>query len=319
VENGEKWLTRAADWFDSVQQFDKDLKDFELPESVRKVSQPPKEERYRDEWTNIRLSQPKPGDFFNRRTCSWYINSKRKETVLLLGLIPFTNGDVEKARQFWDRLKILDQEFYEEQKQVGKENATTHARLIWNIENNKISLYATPDEMKVFDTPQLRLAVLLADLDMENESYKKAEFKYRHLLEIGDIKRRPDRASYIVYALGISQMMQFKIDESINTFKYFASGAFLSDTISSPRALNAYANYMTQSTSHSENFLKGVQCYAYIARKYQDTDIGNNAVFFLATCYDRSGERSKAKELYRYYLSKNPNGEYTKHAIKGLR
>ncbi|MDR2756284.1 MAG: hypothetical protein LBC20_11310, partial [Planctomycetaceae bacterium] len=55
VENGEKWLTRAAEWFDNVQKFDKDLKDFELPESVRKVSQPPKEERYKDRWTNIKL------------------------------------------------------------------------------------------------------------------------------------------------------------------------------------------------------------------------------------------------------------------------
>jgi hypothetical protein len=53
-------LTRAAEWFDNVQQFDKDLKDFELPESVRKVSQPPKEERYKDRWTNVKLSQPKP-------------------------------------------------------------------------------------------------------------------------------------------------------------------------------------------------------------------------------------------------------------------
>jgi hypothetical protein len=63
ADNGEKWLTRAAELFDNVQQFDKDLKDFELPESVRKVSQPPKEERYKDRWTNIKLSQQEPGQF----------------------------------------------------------------------------------------------------------------------------------------------------------------------------------------------------------------------------------------------------------------
>ncbi|MDR2441874.1 MAG: hypothetical protein LBE12_21170, partial [Planctomycetaceae bacterium] len=178
-----KCLTHAAEWFDNVQQFDKDLKDFELSESVRKVSQPPKEERYKDRWTNIKLSHPKPGQFFNRRSCSWYWNSKRKDVTLSQGLIAFAKEDYETAEKHWNLLAELDKEFYAQQKASGWENATTLARLTWNLRNPKGSLYATPEEMASFKDPKRRLAILVADLYYESEQHQKALSIYQRLEE----------------------------------------------------------------------------------------------------------------------------------------
>jgi tetratricopeptide (TPR) repeat protein len=316
VDNGEKWLTRAAEWFDNVQQFDKDLKDFELPESVRKVSQPPKNERYRDEWTNIRLSQPKPGDFFNRRTCNWYINSKQKDVVLLLGLIPFTNGDFENAKRLWDKLPVLDKEFYEEQKQVGKESTITYARLIWDLENQKTSLYATPEEMSVFDQPHLKLAVFLADMDMENENYKAAEKKYRRILDMQEVKVKKDRSSYVVCALATSLLMQFKTTEAMKFYMFFAPGGVFEKSVSAPKALLNYAGYMAQSTYKQENFEKGIKCYEYMISHFPQTPQGQDALFHIADCYVRNGDTTNAIRFMTMYISKYPNGGYCEHAKK---
>jgi hypothetical protein len=53
----------------------------------------------KDRWTNVKLSQPKPRQFFNRRSCSWYWNSKRKDVTLLQGLIAFAKEDYETAEK----------------------------------------------------------------------------------------------------------------------------------------------------------------------------------------------------------------------------
>jgi tetratricopeptide (TPR) repeat protein len=318
VDNGEKWLTRAAEWFDNVQQFDKDLKDFELSESVRKVSQPPKNERYRDEWTNIRLSQPKPGDFFNRRTCNWYMNSKQKDIVLLLGLIPFANNNIEKAMHFWDKLIILDQKFYEEQKQTGKEKTTTSVRLIWDLENHKTSLYATPEEMAVFDQPHLKLAVLLADIDMENENYKAAEKKYRRILDMQEVKVRKDRSAYVAYALANSLLMQFKTVEAMKIYCEFGPQGYFKETTSAPQALLNYANYMTQNTNYISDFEKGVLCYKYISAQYSETKEGQWALYLLGDTYVYIGQISNAMITWNMYLQKYPQGGYVTHVKKKL-
>jgi tetratricopeptide (TPR) repeat protein len=185
-----------------VQKFDKDLKDFELPEAVRKASTPPKNERFTDRWNNVKMSQPKPGDFFNRRTCAWYWNSKRKDVTLLQGLVVFAKENYETAEKHWNILAELDKEFYVQQKAAGWENATTLARLIWNLRNQKGSLYATPEEMASFKDPKRRLAILIADLFYESEKHKEALSIYQRLenRELGTLSK--NEKAYVMLEIG---------------------------------------------------------------------------------------------------------------------
>jgi hypothetical protein len=207
-------LTRATEWFDNVQQFDKDLKDFELPESVRKISQPPKNERYKDRWTNIKLSQPKSGQFFNRRSCSWYWNLKRKNATLLQGFVAFAKEDSETAEKHWNLLAELDKEFYAQQKVSGWENATTLARLTWNLRNQKGSLYATPEEMANFKDTKRRMAILIADLYYESEQHQKALSIYQRLenRELGTLSK--NEKAYVIYGIFACLCWVPKINEN---------------------------------------------------------------------------------------------------------
>jgi tetratricopeptide (TPR) repeat protein len=316
VENGEKWLTRAADWFDSVQQFDKDLKDFELPESVRKVSQPPKEERYKDRWTNVKLSQPKPGDFFNRRSCSWYWNSKRKDITLLQGLVAFAKEDYETAEKHWNLLAELDKVFYAQQKKSGSENTTTLARLIWNLKNQPGSLYATPVEMTVFTDSKQRVAVLIADLSMEAQNYSSAEKHFRALLLDRGIKNNKNQSAYCTFALATALMMQHKSKEAVQLFEMFGPNHPFDKTLSAPRAILHYANYQTQYVNQPYKFINGNRAYEYLIKTYPDTPQADSAFYYRARNYAVAGDIPTAVKMLKLYLQTYSNANYKDYALR---
>jgi tetratricopeptide (TPR) repeat protein len=316
VDNGEKWLTRAAEWFDNVQKFDKDLKDFELPESVRKVSQPPKEERYKDRWTNIKLSQPKAGQFFNRRSCSWYWNSKRKDVTLLQGLVAFAKEDYETAEKHWNLLAELDKEFYSQQKVSGSENATTLARLTWNLKNQPGSLYATPLEMTAFIDIKQRTAVLLADLCMEMQDYRLAEKRFRGLLLDIGIKNNRNQSAYCTFALATALVMQHKSKEAIKLFEMFSPNRPFDKTPSAPRAILNYANYQTQFINHPDRFINGNRAYEYLIKTYPNTKQADTALYYRARNCAVTGDISTAIKMLKLYLQTYPNANYKDYALK---
>jgi len=138
-DKAEPWLLRANKWFGEVKKTDAALLKLEVPDKSKAVSQPPREERFTDEWSNIKLSQPKPGDLFNRRECSWYISSKHKDAVLWLGMIAYANKDYNVAKTWWEKLYVIDPYF----KQADNSpSGSTTQRLMWNLEHNNASLFA---------------------------------------------------------------------------------------------------------------------------------------------------------------------------------
>jgi hypothetical protein len=305
LANGEKWLNRATDWFDEVQKFDKDLKDFELPESVRKASTPPKNERFTDRWNNVKMSQPKPGDFFNRRTCAWYWNSKRKDVILLQGLVAFAKEDYETAEKHWNLLAELDKEFYAQQKAAGWEDATTLARLIWNLRNQKGSLYATPEEMASFKDTKRRLAILIADLFYESEKHKEALSIYQRLenRELGTLSK--NEKAYVM--LGIFNC--FCWDKNVDEIAYIEpkSKLFIG-TPSECRAVFGYANRITQ-RGNLESYFRSIRSLEYCISKFFDSDdIETILFFYIDRCKaiadtinsnDFCDEKSTVRELYQ--------------------
>jgi hypothetical protein len=315
LENGEKWLTRAADWFDNIQQFDKDLKDFELPESVRKVSQPPKNERYKDRWTNIKLSQPKPGQFCNRRSCSWYWNSKRKDITLLQGLVAFAKEDYETAEKHWNLLSELDKEFYAQQKASGWENATTLARLTWNLRNQKGSLYATPEEMASFKDPKRRMAILIADLFYESEQHQKALLIYQRLenRELGTLSK--NELAYVI--LGIFNC--FCWDKNIDEITYIEPKIkFFDGTPCKSRVILAYANRLASSPNFDRIF-KSIKVFQYIAEKDNAFENQAFALFMIGLLYSQCTDNAKAVAHYRNCLNNkicSPYHDEMKNFIK---
>ena len=268
LENGEKWLTRAAEWFDSARQFDKDLQSFELPEQVRRASTPPKNERFKDRWENVRLSQPKPGDLFNRRTCEWYWNAKRKEVTVLQGLVAFAKEDHETAEKHWNLLSELDKEFYAQQQAAGWGDATTYSRLIWSLKNKKSSLYARPEEMSEFKIPKRRLAVLIGDCFYMSEKPMVAMSIFQRLeaKELGQMSK--NETAYVTVAIFNCMCWDGRLDEIAyleSKLKHFVG------TPSESRAVLGYANRLKMPHGfgvHPKTF----EAYDYLIKKFPGTD-----------------------------------------------
>ena len=327
IEKGEQWLNRAAEWFDSARQFDKDLQEFELPEQVRRVSTPPKNERFKDRWENVRLSQPKPGDLFNRRTCEWYFQSKQKELVLMRGLIAFAKNDLEPARECWGQLTILDKDFYEAQAQNGWGNATTHYRLMQRIKHQPGALFATTEEMNSFKGTKRRLAVLIADLYYLAEEPRKAYMLYQ-LLESGTFGTLSyNEKAYICFA----KFSCMGWEPHANEIAYIESKlkAFVG-TPSEVRTILGYANRLTarvsqDDLSHGSNSLqKKVKAYEYLVQKFPETEEAEYSTYVLGMIYAELAEdalaqqgfstaleyMSRIRKSYERQIEKNPSGPY---------
>jgi hypothetical protein len=231
----------------------------------------------KDRWNNVKLSQPKPGQFFNRRNCSWYWNSKRKDATLLQGLIAFAKEDYETAEKYWNLLAELDKEFYAQQKASGWENATTLARLTWNLRNQKGSLYATPEEMASFKNPKRRLAILVADLYYGSEQHQKALSIYQRLeenRELGTLSK--NELAYIMFGIFSCLAWYPNIDE----ITYLSPRIkLILGTPSESRTILGYSNRLTQK-NNIEAYLRSLKVLEYYILKYPDSEEMETICFF---------------------------------------
>jgi tetratricopeptide (TPR) repeat protein len=288
------------------------LKEFELLEFVRKISRPPKEERQTDFWENTRYSKPMVGSFFNRRTCDWYLSSKRKDIVLKLGLIAYAQQNYEKAKVLWESLYEIDSYFKESAKTIS---GATPARLLWNIKNNCGALYATVEQMKCFTDERNRFKVLLADLELENVNLSAAEKKFRHLLNDKEIRLNQEQTAYCVFGLAISLMGQLKVKESVFLLENFKQGRIFNNTKSTPRSLlNLAICYTTIANKQQDTIL----CYEYIVQTFPKTHEADKALFYLAEIYYYDNQKTKAYSLFKKYLTHYPEGDYCNTVKKYL-
>jgi hypothetical protein len=244
--------------------------------------QPPKTERYTDEWTNTKMSRPKAGNLFNRRECSWYISSKQKDAVLWLGLVCFVKEDYNDARMWWEKLAEIDKEFYGKMAAKGMEKATTYSRLMWNLENQQGCLYATPAEMKAFKNKRRRLAVLIADLLYESERPSDAMKIYRILENnvLGQLTR--DERGYVTFAIFVCMGWNKSLDE----VAYLTSRTELViDTPSEIRAMFGYGNRLVASND-PQKLLHGITIYQKLSYQKKNKEIAEFSSFIIGVMYE---------------------------------
>ncbi len=320
MDKAEEWLRRADVWFDEMRDMDKDLKGFTLPDSVRNLAMPPREERFKDQWENVRLSEPRPGDVFNRRTCKWYLNSKQKDCVLALGLIEFARGYTDEAGNHWDRLAELDKEFYAQQTASGWENATVHYRLMQRLKHQPGSLFATPEEMAAFVEPKLRLAVLIADWYYLSEAPEKAYHLYRAIQvgKYGELSR--NGRAYIAFAVFSCLGWNKKLDEIAYIEPILKNFV---DTPSERRVVLGYANRLDP-TKDQTAIPKKLKVYEYLIRKYPESEEAEYAAFVLGILHVKMAQIAqrqrnademilhlrKTNDIYHYCIQANRAGPY---------
>jgi hypothetical protein len=237
----------------------------------------------KDRWNNVKLSQPKPGQFFNRRNCSWYWNSKRKDAILLQSLVAFAKEDYETTEKHWNLLAELDKEFYTQQKASGWENATTLARLLWSVKNKQGDLYAKVEEMALFTIPKRRLAVWLADFYYMSERPQAALLIYRRLesTELGCITK--NETAYVTCGIFACMCWDKKLDE----IKYIEPKLkHFIGTPSEARILLGYANRIN-TKDDIEMLKKQLQVYEYLIKKHSGSEETDFADFSTGMAYLR--------------------------------
>ncbi|MDR0608619.1 MAG: hypothetical protein LBG58_00740 [Planctomycetaceae bacterium] len=193
----------------------------------------------------------------------------------------------------------LDKEFYAQQKESGWENATTLARLTWNLRNQKGSLYATPEEMTSFKDSKRRLAILIADLFYESEQHQKALSIYQRLenRELGTLSK--NELAYVIFGIFNCFCWNKNIDEIVyieSRFKLFA------ETPSKSRIIFAYANRLASSPNFDRIF-KSIKVFQYIAEKDDTLENQAFALFMIGILYSQCADNAKAVIHYRNCLN----------------
>ena len=289
----------AARWLDDVRAADKALNDYTVPERAGEVAMPPANERYKDEWGNVVLTEVKSGLVFNRQTTPWYWASKRKWAALKLAFIAYVEKDYPEAEKQISMLPELD-EFI---KDAGP--ASVYGRMLWNLRHNKGCIVATPEEMRCINGEKKRLMVFLADMDYENEMPQKAQERYLALLngKCGQLSK--NEKAYMISSI-FGCMCWTEEDEVAYIEKHFEE---VKGTVSEPLIMFGYANRLvsTNSPPTKEQGLRAIEAYRNVVERFPDSKYAEDSLFYIADQYHTFGEDDKAEVVCHKYLKKYPD------------
>jgi tetratricopeptide (TPR) repeat protein len=314
IVNARKWYCAAAKWFDAVKTVDAALDRFQVPDKARAVSAPPPQERQVDGWANVSTVNPGIEHIFNRQTCPWYWSYMRKKVALKLGLVEFMDGHYKEAEASWKMLRDIDPYFASEE---SKGWGSVVVRLIWNIKYNNGCLYATPEEMKCFTSPRMKLAVYLADLAYENEEHAKAETLYKEILSGRKGKLTCNQEAYITYALANCCAYQWKDSEADRLLSKFDNE--FKRTPSTPRAWLMMGNRATKRFAPgSESEKVGFGYYTRLYKEFPKTEQAQSALYFMGWQLLQGKRPEKAKQVFTLYLRDYSSGKWAKAAKSKL-
>jgi tetratricopeptide (TPR) repeat protein len=187
-------------------------------------------------------------------------------------------------------------------------------RLLWNIEKNRGSLFATSSEMAVFVDTRLRLAVLLADICLETVNLREAERRIQWIIENRLFSLNRDQKAYCFFALSVAYVGQFKAEKSIAILEQFLPGQPFYGSLTTSCALLYLAVNYPNTEYCPERFEKKIMLYKYIAKQFPQTTEGDCAMFYIAEPYYFSGNYEKALVYLTIYLKHYPNGGFSKTA-----
>ena len=307
LDSADYWVNRANQWFTKLKENDQALENFNVPFKAIEISRPPSKERSSDNLGNVDFSPLSYDKIFNRKTTSWYIEYFLKELKMKEGFILFAKGDYLKAEQIWKELYNMDS-FYVESEKKGF--GSTVQRLIWNAKNNQGALYATPNEMKSFRNKRLRTAVLLADLDYENENREKALEQYL-LIESGAFgKLDRNQSAYINYPIGACYLYGVIGKENDWRKRFFKYLDEFRGTPSEVRALFALANTLVCNIDKKDDCVKGLEIYEYIVKSFPNEPEAEDSLFYLVSFYANLQNPKICKLYCDLYLKKYPSGKW---------
>jgi len=312
----EDYFSRAAKWCAEINQNPEKRAGLEVPEKARQVSAPPPHDRARDDWSNVKVQEPKPGDIVNQTTCAWYVRRLHREAVLKWGLTAYARGDLALAKQLWESLYEIDPYFAEAEKTVWRSSVV--ALLLWSLKNRPGCLYVEPAEMASFVHPGMRLGVLQADLAFCNNEFPVAEGKYRALLaEPFGRLTKPQRA-FLTYALARSLDMQFKEEEVEKLIEGFDKQFAGTPTL--PRFLlwrgdRATFDLTNPGTPRPTAWAAGIRDFAELLRQYPHTEDADYALYHWGWKLYLLNEFDQARERFETYLRQYPQGIHKEQVL----
>ncbi|MBP5231835.1 MAG: hypothetical protein J6333_00340, partial [Planctomycetes bacterium] len=265
-----------------VKTADAQVAAFDVPDKAREVSAPPEATYKVDHWGNVQDADMRIGQIVNRRTCKWHLDNLRANAFIQLGFLAFVDGDMDKARDFFQKMADADMRV---QYLLREKKPNRYRRLMVRCETGAFRRSSLKD-LKCFKDKRRRFVVFLADFNAESERPGRASELYQRLFS-GEFGRlSPEEAGYVrfgwAWALwydGVYSDKENDKKEAKGLLSAFMDDPALRKTAIAPRALNALANMLCY--GGEKEFAKSLEIYRIVAREYPKTEHAETALYRL--------------------------------------
>lgn len=291
----EKWYADAIDWFEKVKEIEKQADALAIPDKSRRVSAPPDAMKKTDAWGNIRWSERRPGDLFNRRTADWYVPYHRMIAGMKYAFCLFLRGETERAVRELRIIIAVDKHAVALARKGWPNN---YYRLRDDFRNGR--LFATREDLRHF-SGTVKTQLLVADFYYEIEQWDKAARLHRQFNRMhGD---RLDRVgtAYLNLVLGYAAQHDGNKKKSLEYFNRIIRE--YRDTPSWPRAMfHMFVHYQNDKETHD----KALACLNAIRTYRPGTKHASEAHIYTGIFYYSFGKFDKARTVFNECLQRYP-------------
>ena len=266
-----------------------------------------------DEWLSIKHAEIDIGAIVNRKSCSWHLSGLHEELVLLQVQVAYINKQYSIVERMLDELTELHP-IYNEVAAQGFGSFIT--RMKWNIKHNRGGLYGSAQELALFKDKHARIAVMLAEIAMEQQEYGRALRLYRKLQD--NYKISNAAFAYVAYNIALCESldgsnMKAAWQKMSNIVEKYP------DSPTAPRALYRQAQWVAGNVyRHSGGALSACAFYDAVIERYPHSEEADASAYQRAWLTWQVGDKGKAKKMFKKYLQLQPAGAYrlpAKHYI----
>jgi len=200
LRRAELAYSRALLWIDEVVAGTRRPSVGDVPEISTLVVTPPPEMRRKSDWGKLLWNDPEPGQLFEPARCGWYLAAQRQTSTVRRALCRWQLGRVEEAVA---DLAIITATDPIDAAVTRSGMPSNYLRLRDGFRANR--LYITQRELAAFRQPVRRMALLLAELEFEQEHWSAAVDGYRRFLALYDRAATQPELVYVRYALACAR------------------------------------------------------------------------------------------------------------------
>ena len=235
AKESEKWYSQACDWFKKARERRDALSLYApMSDELKKQSAPDQKPTSLDDWKRLVYHDEDPLKLYNTSSAPpWYADDKEKNCLFVLGLLAFSDGNYERAKECWDKTLAFMPDVASLDQGIGN----IHTRFMSACKFHMLIFY--PEEISCIKDRDLRLRLFFADYLFMQEKFDDAIAAYERIFNsVSNVEAK----AVCMVAEGMLFSSICEKDKSFEKFKWVLEKKELAKSLIYGRAMTGCAN-----------------------------------------------------------------------------